>query len=588
MKRTWIKISLIILGLLLCESAVFASNLGFDRNAEWGTSRYILLVGGLSIFALAILIQYQDRILGQLRDWLPSSLPGWAVTFWNQRLPIVTILSGLLIVLIYVFFISLGNWTFWPETSQDYDMLGAGFRAGHLYLDNVPTLSPALLGLSDPYDPDARNAIPEAKKSADSVWDLSLYNGRLYLYWGPVPAVLLAGIKLFYTGVIADQYVAFAFLIGLLIFSILIILKIWQMFYHDVPVFLVVACILAAGLVCPLPWMLGSAAIYEATILGGQFFLVGGLYFAISAMARRDPLLFKPLLAVTFWMLAAGTRTILLVPAAFLTLLIILWNLRNDFDKKRLVKALPRAVALGLPLAAGVILYGWYNWARFGSVFETGLRYTLTFLNLNKDINKTFSFNHVFASLWVFLVDPIEVRQTFPFFYSLAGKFPPVLDFGQVLYWHSENISGVLFCVPFVYFAAVSAWNTISSLSAKIPGKKPAPIDLRPKALIWISLCLGLSWLMTFTALQLYFNVAMRFLADFVPSLMLFSILGVFQGYQTLQGKTYRQRLFILLVIILVVATISLSLCLSMSQNVNQFQRYNRHLFKEMIQFFGG
>ncbi|MCX6081901.1 MAG: hypothetical protein NTW32_20435 [Chloroflexi bacterium] len=583
MKRIWITFTLVILGLLLCGSAVFAFQLGFDHNTGWGISRYILLVGGFLLFGLAVLFWHQDRILDQPSGSLLSNLPGW-----NRRLPILAVLSGLLIVISYVFFISLGRWTFWPEISQNYDMLGTGFRAGHLYLDNVPTISPALLTLPDPYDPDARNAVPEAEKSADSVWDLTLYKGKLYLYWGPVPAVFLAGIKLFYSGPIADQYLAFAFLVGLLIFSILIILQIRQKFFQDVPVFLVVVCILAAGLVCPLPWMLGTAAIYEATILGGQFFLVGGLYFAISAIESQSTALLKPILAVTFWMLAAGTRTILLVPAAFLTLLIILWNLRNDFDTKRLVRALPKAVPLGLPLAAGIMLYGWYNWARFGSVFETGLRYTITFLNLNADINKAFSFNHFFASLWVFLLNPIDVRQTFPFLQALYGKFPAVLDFGQVLYWHSERISGILISVPFVYFAGVSGWNTISSLSGKITHKRPAHADPRQAALLWISLCLGVSCLLTFAALQLYFNLAMRFIADFIPSLMLFSIIGVFQGYRALQGKTNRQRLFIFLVIILAIATITLSFFLAMSQNYNQFQKYNRHLLKDIIQFFGG
>ena len=334
--------------------------------------------------------------------------------------------------------------------------------------------------------------------------------------------------------------------------------------------------------------MLGDAKIYEATILAGQFFLVAGLYFAISAIGSGSTGLLKPVLAVTFWTLAAGSRTILLVPAVFLTLVIILWILRNDFEPKRLLRAWPGAAAVGLPLAAGVMLYGWYNWARFGAVFETGLRYTITFMNLNADIDKAFSLNHFFASLWVFLLNPIELRQTFPYLQALTGKFPSVLDFGQVLYWHSDEISGILVCVPFVYLAVLPGWNTLSALAGKLNHKKPAPAGPNQGALLWISLCLGGAFLLTFAALQLYFNLAMRFLADFMPGLMLFSILGVFQGYRALQGKTIRQRLFIFLVIILVAVTISLSLLLAMSGSYNLFQRYNRHLLKELIQFFGG
>ena len=340
-KRTRVALALMVIGLLLCGFALFAHQLGLDNNPGWGARRYAVLLGGLSLFVLAALFQFKGRIFHRLPAWRPSSLPGWMTALWNRRLVMLTVLSGLLIGVIYVFFISRGLWTVWPEISRDYDSLGAGFRAGDVYLHNEPPLSPALLSLPDPYDPDARNAIPAAKKSADSVWDLALFNGRLYLYWGPVPAVLLALIKLFYSAVIADQYVAFAFLIGLLIFSILVILKLQRKFYPEAPVSLVLICILAIGLVCPLPWMLGTAAIYEATILGGQFFLVGGLYFAISAFEGQSTSLYKPLLAVTFWMLAAGTRTILLVPAVSSTLIILLWSLRNDFDKNNRSRVCP-------------------------------------------------------------------------------------------------------------------------------------------------------------------------------------------------------------------------------------------------------
>jgi len=64
-----------------------------------------------------------------------------------------------------------------------YNLLVEGFRAGQLSLKKeVP---PALAQLADPYDPSAYASYgPEAG-------DMSYYKGKLYLYFGVTPAVLL-------------------------------------------------------------------------------------------------------------------------------------------------------------------------------------------------------------------------------------------------------------------------------------------------------------------------------------------------------------------------------------------------------------
>ena len=63
-----------------------------------------------------------------------------------------------------------------------YNLLVQGFRAGQLNLKKeVP---PGLAQLADPYDPDCQC-------SAIGVLDLSYYKGKLYLYFGVTPAVVL-------------------------------------------------------------------------------------------------------------------------------------------------------------------------------------------------------------------------------------------------------------------------------------------------------------------------------------------------------------------------------------------------------------
>ena len=62
-----------------------------------------------------------------------------------------------------------------------YNQLGDGLLNGHLHLLTKP--SPQLLHLANPYDP--------ASNAPYAFHDASLYHGKYYLYWGPVPAVLL-------------------------------------------------------------------------------------------------------------------------------------------------------------------------------------------------------------------------------------------------------------------------------------------------------------------------------------------------------------------------------------------------------------
>ena len=68
-----------------------------------------------------------------------------------------------------------------------YNLLVRGFRAGQL---NLKTEVPAgLAQLADPYDPIANADYLQA--DGHPLWDLSYYHGKLYLYFGVTPALVL-------------------------------------------------------------------------------------------------------------------------------------------------------------------------------------------------------------------------------------------------------------------------------------------------------------------------------------------------------------------------------------------------------------
>ena len=88
-----------------------------------------------------------------------------------------------LVVAVYACMARPGFFTSPSLNSADayYNLLARGFRAGQLNLKmEVPR---GFARLADPYEPAAHSAYP--------VLDMSYYKGRLYLYYGVTPALVL-------------------------------------------------------------------------------------------------------------------------------------------------------------------------------------------------------------------------------------------------------------------------------------------------------------------------------------------------------------------------------------------------------------
>jgi hypothetical protein len=75
----------------------------------------------------------------------------------------------------------------WTPYTRYYDRQADAFLAGSLSLLEKPPAE--LLALANPYDYHNREGL-------GYLWDASLYRGKYYLYWGPVPALVAAGVKL--------------------------------------------------------------------------------------------------------------------------------------------------------------------------------------------------------------------------------------------------------------------------------------------------------------------------------------------------------------------------------------------------------
>jgi hypothetical protein len=526
-----------MLGGAILAVAFFAEALGLDNDPGWGRGRIAILVFGILTIAFGLFYSlYSDIILStshKLQSFVSQKLTS-LFGFVRRNWYIFPVL--ILVILVYVWFASSGSWTRWEPATRYYAELATSFKHGHLHLLDEP--NEKLLSLSNPYDPSARQGV-------NYFIDYSLYQGKYYLYWGPVPALLLIVIDPFTRGRVADLYLVFYFVCGIFLLQSLFVMMMRDRFFRDLPKWISLLSIFVLGLITPWTYMLinePNGRIYEASISAAQFFLVSGFLVAVVALDRPAPS--SLLLALTgfLWALAIGTRLVIALPVGFLSLMIAyrLWKTMHLSPLSLAGKLL----SLSWPLILCLVGSGWYNWARFGSLTETGISYQLAGVNQNYG-DALFSPAYFAQNLYTYLFHPPSVTPHFPFLYprEIAGV-------------------GLFFIAPFTMFAILSVTPLLPQMPLK-PSSSPKAhgMDL----LDWIITSLFGSFLAAFGLLLISLWTMIRYLADFMPALTILSILGFWQGYQFLAQTPRYQRMYSTVGIILAGATITVNILLSIS-----------------------
>ncbi len=536
MTRNWLRITGGIIGTGLIFSMFFANQLGLDGNSAWGIKRFFILVIGL--FTLSVSIFYREHnFIGQAFH-----------TSTGRFYIALSALAGSIII-VYIWFISIGLWTSWPNETSYYDLLATAFSHGQLAVDIQP--DPALLSMENVYEPGNRDGIP-------MLWDATLYKGKYYLYWGPAPALFLAILKLFYEQSVGDKVITFVFAAGTFIFAAFLILELWKKNFPEMPHWAVLSAITFTGLANPILYILTEARIYEAAIIAAQFFLIGGLYWLFSSFNR--PSYPRLILAGAFLALAVGSRTTLTFSVAFLALMVLIWVFTTQREK-----IWPHLLAFALPLAIGLVSYAFYNYARFDSFTEFGLRYQLTSYNLNESLSKTFSLSYIPPNLYKTLFNGLEQRVQFPYIILsrwtgpawLGGNYP---DFYLLL---AEAITGIFTASPFMAFAFL-AWSN------------------KEKTFRWILLSLMGSAFFAFLMLQVFFFTTMRYLLDLTPTLSILAVTGFWQGLVLLRNHPAARWFFSVAALALLFYTIGMALILPVIGHLEAYRVFNPALLEQL------
>lgn len=536
MSKQWMRIGIGVIGIGLFVTTLFANQFGLDNNPVWGLRRWLAFLLGIFILTIALFYR-EDNFLGSLLH-TPTGQTNLAITG-----------LGTVVILVYVWYVSIGLWTTFPNETSYYDLLATAFRNGQTHVDVAP--DPALLALENPYDPSTREGIP-------LLWDATLYNGKYYLYWGPAPALALAVFKLFTPQEVGDKVITFLFTVGTFIFAVLLVLDIWKKYFSSVPRWQVLVGMLFMGLANPTLYILIEARIYEAAIISGQFFLLGGLYWFFNAIAT--PSRSRLALSGAFLALAVGSRTTLVPAVAFISLLMLIWVIKTHREQ-----FISLTLAFALPLAIGAIAYGGYNFSRFGSVTEFGLRHQITSYNLYESLDETFSTAYIPPNLYKTLFNALEKREIFPYYFPTRWSGPDWLEkeYPRFYLLLGEGITGILTASPFLLFV-VWAWGN------------------KDKTFRWILFTLtGVSFI-TFLTLQIFFFTTMRYLLDLIPALSLLAVTGFWQGLAQLKDNRLYMIGTTIAGVSLIAYSIAISLILPISGHMEAFRVFNPELLKQL------
>ncbi|MGO9245278.1 MAG: tetratricopeptide repeat protein [Verrucomicrobiia bacterium] len=392
-----------------------------------------------------------------------------------------------------------------------YNLLVQGFRDGHLSVKKeVPT---GFARLPDPYDP-AANRVYWGPPYG--IGDLSYYKGRLYLYFGVTPALMLfwpvaalTGHYLFY-----GQAVTIFCAVGFLA-SVGVLCAVWRRYFSEVSVWAVAACALGLALATGVPLLLERCGVYEVAISCGYMLTMLALGAIWCALHEREGRWRWLAAASVAYGLAVGARPNLLFGAvALLVPVAQAWHERRQVWPMLAAATIPiTLIGLGLML---------YNELRFDNPLEFGWHYQLA--GEQHVTRQLFNPHYLWFNFRVYLLKPARWSSRFPFVREIA--LPPVpAGYGGV-----ESPFGVLTNIPLVWLtlAVPLAWRGRSGQAGSV--------------LRWFGAAVALLFGTCVLPLLFFISAVARYEVEFLPAPLLLAAVGIFGLERALADRPLWRR----------------------------------------------
>lgn len=299
--------------------------------------------------------------------------------------------------------------------------------------------------------------------------DLSFYNGKLYMYWGPTPVLLVLPVVFLFGVNISDVlYTAiFSSLAPFIIFLSLQKMEGLKLIKLSDLKKIILSLFFAFGTVY-LSVAVKGGVWFTSQAVNTMYILIS-IYFIFSYLSSRK--IVHLILASVFLGLAGWGRATFVIYMPLFLVLIYSSNIEKLSLKSFFRKILPSISTLIIILAIIML----YNYLRFGSIFENGYIYqNMDTKFISDKINYgDFNLNYVNHNLYYNFINPPVLLNHPPFL-----KFDPEGNSFLILspfflltplilrrkHWRSLKLkilnSALIFCILFIILVQINFFGT--------------------------------------------------------------------------------------------------------------------------------
>ncbi len=265
-------------------------------------------------------------------------------------------------------------------------------------------------------------------RSPPTSYDLSLYNGKLYLYWGPMPAICLMPLVYIFGADWSDAWltIALATLNCAACFFLLNSTK----SLHGLTPLKILLLTAAYGFGSPLTPLAFDGTVWFVGQLFANLFLLLAVGLTLHPISERS----WYLLPATLFAMGCLTRSSM--AGSVLWFLWFLYSRQRSAQRSALLSVRALMPALGV-LAIFFLGLLWYNFARFGDPFDLGISYHKAGQSIQADIDSygLFSLHYLLKNFY---------------YHYLAYPYPAAND---------SLMGGSLFLMTPLYLGAFFAKN---------------------------------------------------------------------------------------------------------------------------------